>query len=934
MTEFNNYKLLSEMVTTLKSADIVSTNCISSIRHLIKEINNARAQVLSGDIELTEQDIDSYQLAVDNAICGDKVLLITDVKTTATIETFQLDGSIDDVNLEFNQNSTIPPEHGTIIQKLWKIGFKDSTTGHSIVSDTSDVDLSALFNAQLSTALSTAPLGSVEDLDITISLEDLREIILINRNISSLINGLEKPGLIPRQLRDIDIDLDPELQSLTEELKNKLKNAIETLNFAVTDEKINNAQIELQTVATDAGLYSTSIGPTANGNYSDLKKFRLQKDGNNIVDVILSMPVVSWDDPNDPIAGIPLRDSSGPKNKTNRKDNGKSYIVDLGGIDPVIRNGRPNPLPATRYYNNGPPSAVENEGALERYNGGKCLGMNTTDTVATFKSFHKEKDGEITVTVPPMSAIWKLDRATFDLGNKHAYYTVFSASRPPPSGFMGVVFAPKQNRLGRGRGEIASGATLANGISKTGKTFNKQDEDGPNLDDNNNEIPSGLTGLTSHFDGHGLNPVDLLKFLQDNSFTKGTQYLTIPADASIENVEDVLIPAGQFVPQITQAVGTLLQFSNGTFIKDGGPARFQPGLIPFFPGTIAYTPEWHINWIIYNCGEVECDGNIYPIENPALDNTQESWIKPIRNPSFGPPGPNPNNSQESGFSQAFPDTFDPVQLRCNIKWSHCEDYVNKIEGSENGEISLSMLSKLEQENKIFFTEAPAGAMRGWVKFLIVNCPLPIVVTVDAVGNEIINFDPVPENLRDEFNPTPGNSGTCNTCTCDRTATTVSINGDLIPIFIESIDNGNDVVIGDRILKFKVGDNIVIRATSGTVHGVSLRLDNMLSNTTLDTSKTLQQMQSEVLTEIKEKVIINNEEELENNITAMTDDLINFHGGIPITFTQKATTNPFAFPDGVIIANLTIKEGAESSSGSIGCTVHGSSMSFKFTVCPL
>jgi hypothetical protein len=94
------------------------------------------------------------------------------------------------------------------------------------------------------------------------------------------------------------------------------------------------------------------------------------------------------------------------------------------------------------------------------------------------------------------------------------------------------------------------------------------------------------------------------------------------------------------------------------------------------------------------------------------------------------------------------------------------------------------------------------------------------------------------------------------------------------------------------------------------------------------------MQSEVLTEIKEKVIINNEEELENNITAMTDDLINFHGGIPITFTQKATTNPFAFPDGVIIANLTIKEGAESSSGSIGCTVHGSSMSFKFTVCPL
>ena len=140
------------------------------------------------------------------------------------------------------------------------------------------------------------------------------------------------------------------------------------------------------------------------------------------------------------------------------------------------------------------------------------------------------------------------------------------------------------------------------------------------------------------------------------------------------------------------------------------------------------------------------------------------------------------------------------------------------------------------------------------------------------------------------------------------------------------------VIDNRILKLKVGDNIVIRATTGTMHGVSLRMDNMDSNESLDNSKTLEQMQSEVLVEIKEKVTINNEESLENNIAAMTDDLINFHGGIPITFIQKATANPIAFPDGVTIADFTIKEGAEGSSGSVACTVHGSSMSFKFTVC--
>jgi len=169
---------------------------------------------------------------------------------------------------------------------------------------------------------------------------------------------------------------------------------------------------------------------------------------------------------------------------------------------------------------------------------------------------------------------------------------------------MGAVGAPKQNRLGRGRGEIASGVTLANGVSKTGKTFNIQDENGAILDNDNNEVPSELKGLTCHYDGHALDPVDFLEFLETNDFSKGTQYLTIPANATLETVEDVLIPAGQFVPQITQALATLMQFVNGKYIHDGGPARFQAGLIPFMPGTPAYTPEWHINWIVYNCGEI------------------------------------------------------------------------------------------------------------------------------------------------------------------------------------------------------------------------------------------------------------------------------------------------------------------------------------------
>jgi hypothetical protein len=234
-----------------------------------------------------------------------------------------------------------------------------------------------------------------------------------------------------------------------------------------------------------------------------------------------------------------------------------------------------------------------------------------------------------------------------------------------------------------------------------------------------------------------------------------------------------------------------------------------------------------------------------------------------------------------------------------------------------------MLPTLENENKIFFTEAPAGALRGWVKFLVVNCPLPIVLHINVIGEEVVEPNP----------PSGGSSsGNCVTCSCDREATNVSINGDLNPIWLAENDEGNDNTIGDRVLKLKVGDNVVIRSTSGTMHGVSLRMDDMETHTTLDTSKTLEEMQNEVLTKIKEQLTINNEDALENNITAMTDDLINFHGGVPITFTQKATTNPVAFPDGVAIADFTIKEGTEGSSGSVACTVHGSSMSFRFDVC--
>lgn len=915
MTDFNNYKLLNTMVESLESVNTSTTNRVSSIRNLIGKINRTKERLLLGAITITEEELAEYQHVVDSAVNGKDIELLKNIETTHDIELFQLGVSTDSVNLDIIPNSLHAPEHGTILQKLWKVSFTDNSTGYVIFSDTSDEVLSSLVNAQLSTALATSPDGAVEDLNLTISVSDIKA-AQESRDLSNLFTGFEKPGLVARQLRDINIDTDPELISLTDQQKTDIKSAVNILNS--TNDENSTAQNQLQVAAEAVGLYSTSLGPTANVEYSDLKKFKLLKEDNTEIIVVASIPVVSW---GSSVAGIPVRDGSSIKDKNNRKDSGTSYIIDLGGKDLVIRQGNPNPLPATRFYNNGPKGATEEEGALDRYGGGKCLGLNTTDEEVTFKALHRTGGGLIDIIIPPMSALWKLDRATFDGGNKHAYYTVFAAARPPPAGFMGCVFSPKQLRLGRGRGGAASGVTLANGISKTGKTFNKQDNNGAILE-NGVEVPSGLKGLTSAFDGHGMHPKDLLKFMQDNSFVKGTNYLTIPVDATIETVEDILIPAGEFVPQITQAVGTLFQFGNGNYISDGGPARFQPGLIPFLPGTQSYTPEWHINFIYYNTGRVECDNVEYLIDNPAIDTTPETWIKPNHNASFGPPGPKPVNSQESGFSPAFPDTFDPVQLRCNIKNTNNREYIDNIKGSKNGEIYLDMLPALERENKIFITEAPGGAMQFWVKWLVVNCPLPLVLTIKQIGEVVVS---PPQT-------TPDVTGNCITCSCDRNATTVSINGDITPIWTDENDEEVDIAISDRVLKFKAGDNIVIRATSGTMHGVGFRSDNVTSNTSIDPNKTLEQMQGEVLTEIKEHFTINNELELEANIAAMTDDLINFHGGIPITFSQKATLNPIAFPDGTIIADFTVKEEAKGSSGKVSCTVHGASMSFLFEIC--
>jgi len=141
---------------------------------------------------------------------------------------------------------------------------------------------------------------------------------------------------------------------------------------------------------------------------------------------------------------------------------GQQLIVDHGGCDPLIRSNPPSPF----FVGDGPTNGADcsNEAPLDRYKGGQAIDIDL---------------GAMTVTM-------KLHKATFRHPDKIPYYTVFEASKPPPAGFMGVIWAPKLGNLGRFGENDASGriAQFSNGV--------RNDSGGPNR---------YLQGITSYTGG-------------------------------------------------------------------------------------------------------------------------------------------------------------------------------------------------------------------------------------------------------------------------------------------------------------------------------------------------------------------------------------------------------------------------------------------------
>ena len=463
-----------------------------------------------------------------------------------------------------------------------------------------------------------------------------------------------------------------------------------------------------------------------------------------------------------------------------------------------------------------------------RYKGGKCLAVNTTSASIQINTKWFNGLPETNQTVPKMSALWKLDNGSFTFnepgntisgvpndsrGGTAPFYTVFAASRPPPSGFMGVPQAPKFHKFGRGKDVICNGVTAANGISSTtvqesgilvtGQQGNltcilqavlsstiddfyndafivinlsvgtlsakivdyvgttnmatldialSEDVGGKNyvityvpkfkVQNASNQALAGssavienraedanLMGNVSDSNGHGMSLKRLHEKLETQNKIKGIDYLTIPASSTVltNDVVDILIPDGKTIPRITTAVASLVQFGNGCLIPEGGPNRFQPGLVPFLAGTAGYTPIWHILFAFYNCGRDDADRN--NSHGVAATKNFSDWASVSKNVSNSGPPPFPIHSlttvshqdliKELGYTPSDPSTFDPMQLSNNIKGNNCEDYIcGKFPTSVNFRITNSELpsGEFSDDNSLLLTEAPPGCRQWLVKF--------------------------------------------------------------------------------------------------------------------------------------------------------------------------------------------------------------------------
>ena len=688
-----------------------------------------------------------YGLGSGNDASGQSIVCLSDDSRISVANS----GKVQVGFIETEKDGLQPVERGIMHIPLWECKDTNGKYIYGSVSDISDPILAERFGAILAPTLLTTPCDAMEDLghmcdeESLISNEGLR--------VTSFCD-LEKPGLTARTLKGIRDSLnnafDPpplcaaanyktirdalQQDPVWGKLSDGQRDAVNQMNEANDDNDVKVA--EAAGLPKCGDVQSTALGPSPNNMYSDHKKFTITRGGKKVV-VVINLPIIAWGDEVCAYPGYDDTPDAQVNNGDNRLDNGKQYVVDFGGQDSTIRKSPPNSTPETKFVNNGPPPCPDdgitplggsggrlenrdNEGALERYKGGQCLGINTSLEEKTyfatwFRNNEKgikraeaisEKAGCAEHKIAGRTAIWKIHKGNFLNNQKVSYYTAFAASRPSPAGFLGSPYTPKQNHFGRGKDVIAIG---------------------------------DITELD-----HWLNKDILLAELISRGSMEGTDYI-------ITN-DGITIPNGKTIPRISAASATLVQFANGLPRQDGGPNRFQPALMPFAADSASYTPMWHVNFGFLNAIGPTCetgDMNEGELQKPIVENAIPPVVPSGGNPNIdglllksrnvsacnrgnlpGPVDDTSNNEMSAkGFNMAHLSNYDPMQTVCNSKNLCCEEFARKLSekhgAGPTGELDSATLGMIQANNEVMLTEAPPGAKQGWKEFLIINCPIPV-----------------------------------------------------------------------------------------------------------------------------------------------------------------------------------------------------------------
>ena len=245
------------------------------------------------------------------------------------------------------------PERMVIEQKLWKsntvgVGDVGTTFGYYIFTDSDNAIFSSIVGAQLAPPLFDSPNDGCEIITTGLSKTQFINNITSTqstRDITGQSLTFQNFGLVARELRDIDIPngnagiaQDPTIANLVDTgamsatQLSDIISAASAINVDGGDTTVN--QSILYFAAQNGGLWSTSLGPVPNPNYSDFKRF-IFNDGSP--PITCSMALICY---NQEMTGIKKRKLGDGNTKANRASTGLAYIQDFGGVDSVIRAGQ------------------------------------------------------------------------------------------------------------------------------------------------------------------------------------------------------------------------------------------------------------------------------------------------------------------------------------------------------------------------------------------------------------------------------------------------------------------------------------------------------------------------------------------------------------------------------------------------------------------